>query len=146
MLPSRPTWWEITLKLALMYQWFSATAVWFQSPHNSYSQMPVIFLHQCIPVYTYSVPAHHWVRLWTAPKLYAGATGTPSDGKCWLIGKDPDAGKDWGQEERQVTEDEMTVWHHLFNGHEFEQALGDKEGQWSLVCCCPWGRKESDMT
>ena len=70
----------------------------------------------------------------------------PSDGKCWLIGKDPDAGKDWGQEERQVTEDEMTVWHHLFNWHEFEQDLGDKEGQWSLVCCCPWGRKESDMT
>ena len=59
----------------------------------------------------------------------------PSDGKCWLVGKDPDAGKDWGQEERGVTEDEMAGWHHWFNGQESEQALGDKEGQWSLVCC-----------
>ena len=68
------------------------------------------------------------------------------DVKNWLIRKDPDAGKDWGQEEKGATEDEMVGWHHWLNGHEFEQTLGDSEGQGSLVCCSPWGRKESDTT
>ena len=58
----------------------------------------------------------------------------------------PDAGKDWGQEEKGTTEDEMVEWHHRLNGHEFEQALGDGEGQGSLACGSPWGRKESDTT
>ena len=70
----------------------------------------------------------------------------PLDSKNWLIGKDPDAGKDWGQEEKGVTEDEMVGWHHWLNGYEFEQTLGDSEGQGSLACCSPWGRKELDMT
>ena len=56
------------------------------------------------------------------------------DVKSWLIGKDPDAGKDWGQEEERVTENEMVGWHHWLNGHEFEQPPGDSEGQGSLVC------------
>ena len=64
----------------------------------------------------------------------------------WLIGKDPDTGRDWRQEEKGTTEDEMVGWHHWLNGHEFEQALGVGEGQGSLVCCSPWGLKESDMT
>ena len=64
----------------------------------------------------------------------------PPDAKSWLIAKDPNAGKDWGQEKR-ATEDEMAGWHHWLNGHEFEQTLGDSEGQGSLVCCSPWGRK-----
>ena len=68
------------------------------------------------------------------------------DVKSQLIGKDFHAGKDWGQEEKQVTEDEMAAWHHWFNGYEFEQAPGDREGQRSLVCCSSWGLKESDMT
>ena len=59
----------------------------------------------------------------------------PPDGKRWLIGKDSDAGKDWGQEEKEMTEDEMVGWHHQFNGHEFEQTPGDSEEQGSLVCC-----------
>ena len=63
-----------------------------------------------------------------------------------MIGKDPDAGKDRRQEEKGTTEDEMVGWHHLLNGHEFEQAPGDSEGQGSLMCCGPWGCKESDMT
>ena len=67
----------------------------------------------------------------------------PPDVKNWLIWKDPDAGKDWGQE-KAGTEDEMVGWHHWLNGHEFEQAPGDGEGQWGLTCCCPWGHKESD--
>ena len=63
----------------------------------------------------------------------------PSDAKNWLIGKDPDAGKDWRQEEKGMTEDEMVGWHHWLNGHEFGQALGFDDGQESLACCSPWG-------
>ena len=62
------------------------------------------------------------------------------------LGKDPAAGKDWMQEEKGMTEDETVGWHHWFNGHEFEQSPGVGDGQGSLVCCCPWGLKESDMT
>ena len=68
------------------------------------------------------------------------------DVKSWLIGKDSDAGKDWRQEEKGTTEDEMVGWHHWLNGHEFEQAPGVGDEQGGLVCCSPWGRKESDMT
>ena len=70
----------------------------------------------------------------------------PPDVKNWLIGKDPDAGKDWRQEEKGTTEDVMAVWHHWLDGQEFEQALGVGDGQGSVACCSPWGRKESDMT
>ena len=62
------------------------------------------------------------------------------------IGKDPDAGKNWKQEEKEMTEDEMVGWQHWLDEHEFEQAQGARDGQGSLVCCSPWGRKESDMT
>ena len=70
----------------------------------------------------------------------------PPDAKSWLIWKDPDTGKDWGQEEKGTTEHEMVGWHHWLNGHGFEQTLGDSEGQESLACCSPWGCKASDMT
>ena len=70
----------------------------------------------------------------------------PPDGKNWLIGKDPDAGKDWRQKEKRTTEYEMVGWHHWLDGHESEQALGVGDGQGSLECCRPWGRKESDTT
>ena len=63
----------------------------------------------------------------------------PPDAKNQLIVKDPDAGKNWGQEDKGVTEDEMFGWHHQLNGHEFEQTPGDSEGQESLACCGPWG-------
>ena len=65
----------------------------------------------------------------------------PPDVKNWLTGKDPDAGKGWGQEEKGTTEDEMVGWHHQLDGHEFEQALGDGEGQGSLACCSLWGHR-----
>ena len=68
------------------------------------------------------------------------------DAKSWLIWKDPDAGKDWGQEEKGTTEDEMVGWHHRFNGHGFGWIPGVGNGQGSLVCCGSWGRKESDTT
>ena len=70
----------------------------------------------------------------------------PPDVKNWLFRKDPDAGKDWMQEEKGIAEDEMVGWHHWPNGHEFEQAPGVGDIQGSLVCCSPWGRKESDTT
>ena len=70
----------------------------------------------------------------------------PPDGKNWLIRKDPDSGKDWRQRREGTTEDEMVRWHHALNGHEFEQASGDSEGQGSLACCSPWGYKEFNMT
>ena len=68
----------------------------------------------------------------------------PPDKKNWFFGKDPDAGKDWGQEEKGTTEDEMVGWHHWLDAHEFEQALGIGDGQGGLACHSPWGRKESD--
>ena len=70
----------------------------------------------------------------------------PPDAKSRFIGKDPDAGKDWGQEEKVVIKDDMVRWHHQLNGREFEWAPGDGEGQGSLECCSPWGCKELDMT
>ena len=63
-----------------------------------------------------------------------------------LVGKDLNAGRDCGQEEKGSTEDEMVGWHHQLNGHEFEQTPGDSEGQGSLVCSIPWGQKELDTT
>ena len=82
---------------------------------------------------------------WTDAKAEASMLWPP-DAKRWLIGRDPDAGKDWGQEEKGMSEDEMVGWHHQFNGHEFEQILGDSEGQGNLMCCSPWGRREEDTT
>ena len=66
--------------------------------------------------------------------------------KSWLIGKDPDVGKDWGQEEKGTTEDEMVGWHHWLSGHDFGWTLRVGDGQGGLECCYSWGRKELDMT
>ena len=68
----------------------------------------------------------------------------PLHAKSWLIGKDSDAGRDWGQEEKGPTEDEMAGWHHWFDGHESEWTPGVGDGQGGLACCDSWGRKESD--
>ena len=68
----------------------------------------------------------------------------PLDAKSWLIWKDPDPGKDWRQEEKGTTEDEMVGWHHQHNGHGFGWTPGVGDGQGGLVCCDSWGRKESD--
>ena len=68
----------------------------------------------------------------------------PPDEKSWLIWKDFDAGKDWAQEEKGITGDEIVGWHHRLYGHEFEQASGVGNGQGSLACCSPWSRKELD--
>ena len=68
------------------------------------------------------------------------------DAQSWLIGKDPDAGKDWGQEEKGTTEDEMAGWHHWLKGHGFGWTPGVGDGQGGLTCCGSWGHKESDTT
>ena len=65
----------------------------------------------------------------------------PPNAKGWLIRKDPDAGKDWRQEEKGIIEHEMVGWYHWFNGHEFEQVPRDGKGQGRLTCCSPWGSK-----
>ena len=86
--------------------------------------------------------------------MFIGRTGAeaevqilePPDGKNWLIEKDPDAGKDWEQEEKGATEEEKIGCHHQLNGQEFKQTPGHSEGQGSLACCSPWGRKNLDTT
>jgi len=90
----------------------------------------------------------------TQPWIFIGRTDAEAeapvlwspDVKSQLFGKDPDAGKDWGQEEEGVTEDEMVGWHPWLSGLKFEQTQGDSEGQGSLACCSSWGRKESDTS
>ena len=87
------------------------------------------------------------------PWIFTGRTNAeaetpilwPPDVKNWLIGKDPDAGKDW-RWEKGITENQMVGWHHWPNGHEFEYALGVGDGQGGLACCSPWGCKEFDTT
>ena len=88
------------------------------------------------------------------PWIFIGRTNVEAEAPIrWLpdvknlfIRKDPDAGKDWMQEEKGTIENEMVGWHHQLSGHDFQQALGDGEGHGSLVCCSPWGHKESDTT
>ena len=70
----------------------------------------------------------------------------PPHVKSWLIGKDSDAGRDWGQEEKRITEDEMAGWHHWLDGRESEWTPGVGDAQEGLVCCNSWGHKELDMT
>ena len=89
------------------------------------------------------------IRVFSNESTDAGVEASilwPPDSKSQLIGRGPDAGKDWRQKEKRTAENEMIRQHHQFSGHEFEQTLGDSEGQWSLVCCSPWGHKESDTS
>ena len=82
----------------------------------------------------------------TTPDIARYLLNTTINAKSWLIGKDPDAGRDWGQEEKGTTEDEKIGWHHRLDAHEFGWTLGVGVRQGGLVCCNSWGRKESDTT
>ena len=82
---------------------------------------------------------------WADPEAEAPIVWPP-DAKNWLIEKDPDAGKDWRQEEKGMTEDKMVGWHHWLDGRESEQFLGVGDGQGSLAWCSPWGHQQSDTT
>ena len=84
-----------------------------------------------------------WILIGTTDAEAEAPILWPPDVKNWLSGKDPDAGKDWRQEKKWTTEDEMVGWHHWLNRHEFEQAPGIGDGQGRLACCSPWGKKES---
>ena len=86
-----------------------------------------------------------WIFIGRTDAEAETSTLWPPDAKNWLIGKDPDVGKDWRQE-KVTTEEKMVGWYHWLDGHEFEQVLGVSDGQGSLVCCSPWGHKESDTT
>ena len=86
-----------------------------------------------------------WIFIGRTDAEAKAPTLWPPDTKNWLIGKDPDAGKDW-RREKGTREDKMVGGHHRLDGHEFEQALGVGDGQGSLACCSLWGHKESDMT
>ena len=95
-------------------------------------------------------PVHpKWNQSWIFIGRTDAETETPilwqPDAKNWLTGNDSDAGKDWRQEEKGMTEDEIVGWHHQLIGHEFEQTLRVSDGQGNLACCSPWGHKESDM-
>ena len=87
-----------------------------------------------------------WIFTWRSDAKAETPILWSPDVKHWLTGKDPDVGKDWRQEEKGKTEDEMVGWNHWLNGHEFEQAPGVGDGQRCLAYCSPWGRKELDRT
>ena len=89
---------------------------------------------------------HSWVFIGRTDVESETPVLWPPDAKSWLIGKDPDAGKDWEQEEKGMTEDEMVGWHHRLNEHEFGWTPGVGDGQGDVACCGLWGCKESDTT
>ena len=99
------------------------------------------------------VHTFHPVQLQDGRALFTGRTDAEAEtpilcppDENWLIVKDPGAGRDWGQEEKEMTEDKMVGWHHWLDGHEFEWALGDGKGQGGLACHSPWRCKQRDMT
>jgi len=135
--PNRHVWiWELDHKeswaLKNWYFWTVVLEKTLQSPLDSKEIQPV-----------YPKGHQSWIFIGRTDAEAETPIFWPSDAKNWLIGKDPDAGQDCKQEEKGTTEDEIV---DSINGHEFEQALGDGEGQVSLLCCSPWGHKESDMT
>ena len=87
-----------------------------------------------------------WIFIGRADAKAEAPIHWPPDVKSWLIGNDPDAGKDWRQKEKGMTEGETAGWHHWLNGHEFEQAPGESKAQGSQVCYSPRSCKESDTT
>ena len=89
---------------------------------------------------------HPWVFIGRTDAEAGAVILWPPDTKNWLIGKDPGGGKNWRQEEKGVTEDEVIWWYHWLNGHEFEQAPGVDDRQGNLACCSPGVCKESNMT
>ena len=123
-------------------------------------QMMFLLLAQKLPLENHwTGPFYYLSRAMHASILSVGDSGKPfsparTTKKNWLIGKNPDAGKDWRQEEKGTTEDEMIGWHHQLDGHEFEHSLGVGDGQrslacygqGSLACCSSWGRKETQLS
>ena len=105
-----------------------------------------LILNNLFLVYLHPKGDKSWVFIGRADVEAETPILWPPDMKSWLIGKDPDAGKDWGQEEKGTTEDEMVGWHHRLNGYRFGWTPGVGGRQGDLVCCGSWGRKDSDTT
>ena len=99
----------------------------------------------CLYMLRCKIVMNHWIFIGRTDDEAEVPILWPPDMKNPVIGKDPDAGKDWKQE-KEITEGEMVGWHHQLNKDEFEQTLGDSERQGSLACCSPWSYKESNMT
>ena len=109
-------------------------------PGSPSSRCPSSTLYNVIQL-SYSKGNQPWIFIGRTEAEAEAPILWPPDEKSWLTGKDPDAGKYWGQEEKEATEVEMVGWHHWLNGHEFEQSLGDRGGQRRLACCSSWGRR-----
>ena len=124
------------------------------------SNQSILSIHWNINIHGHSIPKN--MNIWYSKleyqysgnqsQIFIGRTDAeapilwPPDAKRQLIGKDLNAGKDWGQKEKEETEDETIGWHHWINGHEVELTPGVGDGQWGLACCSSWGHKESDTT
>ena len=127
----RGTWWATVHGVAK-----SQTRLkWFSTRSNF-----TVFSHLCIILRVQIVWWKTGHELSCIGKKYTLATQCEELTHC----RSPDAGKNWAQEEKGMAKDEMAGWHHQLNGHESKQTLGDSEGQRGLLCCSPWGRKESD--
>ena len=102
----------------------------------------------CVNISSTCYHKKQMIQLWHCDADLGSETAVlwPPHAKSWLIGKDSDAGRDWGQEEKGTTEDEMAGWDHQLDRHEFEWTLGVGDGQGGLACCSSWGCKESDTT
>ena len=136
---------------------FSAKRLSHSGCHRALSRVPVLYRRTLLVIYFIyscvymSIPVSQFI----SPRFIPiGRTDVEAetpilwspDAKRWLICKNPDAGKDWGQEEKGTTGDEMVGWHHWLDGREFEWTPGVGDGQGGLACCDSWGRKESDRT
>ena len=117
------------------YFWTVVLEKTLESPLNSKEMQPV-----------HSEGDQPWVFFGRNDAKAETAILWPSHSKSWLIGKNPDAGRVWGQEKKGTTEDEMAGWHHWLDGHEFEWTPGDGDGQGGLACCDSWDQKKSDIT
>jgi len=120
---------------------------WSSPPVQCYKPLSIVLQPLCLPdlvPWIYSSPPLYNHKQFEChngfPVLW------PPHAKSWLNGKDSDAGRDWGQEEKGTTEDEMAGWHHRLDGREFEWTPGVGDGQGGLACCDSWGCKESDTT
>ena len=131
-------WWELDSKEGRMPRnWCLWTVVLEKTPENPLdSKIKPVNLKGNQP----------WILLGRTDAKAETAVFWSSAGNSWLFGKDPDAGKDWGQKEKRVSEEAMAGLHHWRRGHKLGQTSGDGEGQRGLACCSPWGHKESDMT
>ena len=112
---------EFSLYIYILFYMISMLYIWYM--------LYVIYM-----LYVNPKGNQPWIFIGRTDAEAEAAILQPPDAKSWLVGKDPDAGKDWRREEKGTIEDEIVGWHHWLNGHEFEQTLGDCEGQRSLVC------------